>query len=594
MNRNFPTAAVAAAAAALVLTACFDGAGLQPKITSNVQDWRDEVVYQLMTDRFANGDLGNDYNVDRASPGKYHGGDFAGIEAKIPYLQKLGVTTLWISPVVKNVEEDAGFASYHGYWAQDLTAVNPHFGDMASLRHMVDAAHDAGLKVVLDIVTNHMGQLFYYDINGNGQADERAWTYGGQSGNEVVHVSEWDPDWDPRGIMGRTATGEYGPAPIRFLWMPDINRIPPMPEVFQNPSWYHRRGRVVDPAGWSDPEQVEKGDFPGGLKDLFTEKQEVRDALFEAYAKWIENADFDGFRIDTVKHVEHGFWQDFCPRMRERAEELGKKNFLMFGEVFDGDDQKVGSYSFNDELDTLFNFAQKYTIENVFKGAAPTKALADNLAGRRVNYSNTPSKGIGLTAQQSIVNFLDNHDTPRFLYGGAKRETLHGALAYLFFEEGIPDVFYGTEQEYDGGNDPANREDLSLSGFSTETPTFQWIAKLAKLRKAYSPLRRGTMEFKYVTEHLGDEADAGMLAFERTDENYTALVVINAGDKHAARTSDGAQDMKTSFPMGTKLVDVLGGTATATVTVGEGGAVSVEAAPHQAMLLVPEDRVVIE
>ncbi|MGC4114216.1 MAG: alpha-amylase family glycosyl hydrolase [Myxococcales bacterium] len=579
--------------ALVVATSCFDGAGLQPKITNHVEDWRDEVVYQLMTDRFANGDLGNDYNVDRASPGKYHGGDFAGIEAKIPYLKELGVTTLWISPVVKNVEEDAGFASYHGYWAQDLTAVNPHFGDMASLRHMVDAAHAAGLKVVLDIVTNHMGQLFFYDINGNGQADERAYTYGGFDGGKTVVVSEWDPDFDVRGIMGRTATGEYGPAPIRFLWMPEINRIPPMPEVFQNPTWYHRRGRVVDPAGWSDLEQVEKGDFPGGLKDLFTEKQEVRDALFEAYAKWIENADFDGFRIDTVKHVEHGFWQDFCPRMRKRAEELGKKNFLMFGEVFDGDDAKVGSYSFNDELDTLFNFAQKYTIENVFKGIAPTKALADNLAGRRVNFSNTPSKGIGLSAQQSIVNFLDNHDTPRFLYGGAKREQLHGALSYLFFEEGIPNVFYGTEQEYAGGNDPANREDLSKSGFSTETPTFQWIAKLAKVRKAYSPLRRGTMEFKYVTEHKGEEEDAGMLAFERADENFTALVVINAGSVHSARTSLGGQAMKTSFAAGTRLVDVMGSAAEAMV-VGENGAVSVEAAPLQSLVLVPEEWVVVE
>jgi hypothetical protein len=209
------------------LCGCWSGDEVKPRITSNVTDWRDEVIYQLMTDRFADGDLGNNYNVDLASPGKYHGGDFAGIEAKIPYLKKLGVTTLWISPVVKNVESDAGFASYHGYWTQDFGAVNPHFGDMASLRHMVDAVHAQNMKVVLDIVTNHVGQLFYYDINGNGEPDTQVYTYGDPAtGNRTVAVSEYDPDWDPRGIMGRTSNGEYGPAPIRFFWMPEINRIP--------------------------------------------------------------------------------------------------------------------------------------------------------------------------------------------------------------------------------------------------------------------------------------------------------------------------------------------------------------------------------
>ena len=601
---------------------CWSGNSVKAKITSNAVDWRDEVIYQLMTDRFANGDLGNDYNVDRAAPGKYHGGDFAGIEAKLPYLQALGVTTLWISPVVKNVEEDAGFASYHGYWTQDFEKVNPHFGDMASLRHMVNAAHTAGLKVILDIVTNHVGQLFYYDINGNGEPDERVWTAGenycdsactgtacpaagtctAQGGWctdgaqccgghcliwQATHVSEWDPDWDPRGVMGRSATGEYGPAPIVWMWMPDINRVPPMPVEFQNKDWYHRHGRVVDPSGWSDPDQVERGDFPGGLKDLYTEKQEVRDALFKVYSQWIDNADFDGFRIDTVKHVEHGFWQDFCPRMREHAASLGKQQFFMFGEVFDGDDVKIGSYSYNDELDTLFNFAQKFTLDGVFKHNAPTRNLKDNLEARRRDFNGEPSKGVGLSAQQTAVNFLDNHDTPRFLYDGSAA-ALRTALAYLFFEEGIPDVFYGTEQEFHGGNDPANREDLSRSDYSTETPTFKWIASLAKLRHDYSALRRGDMSFDWVTDHTGDEVDSGMVAFERADGDQAVLVVINVSDAHVSTTTDGGKDMHTSFPPGTNLLDVVGGTH---FTVDAGGDLQVQAAPRQVLLLVPEDQV---
>src|SRR4051794_22132485 len=142
-----------------------DAASGEPKLATHVNDWREEVIYQLLVDRFADADQGNNYNVHPSAPGRWHGGDWAGVESKLDYLETLGVTTLWISPVVKNVDTDAGFDGYHGYWAQDLTATNPHFGDLPALRRMVSAAHARGMKVILDIVTNHLGQLFYYDIN---------------------------------------------------------------------------------------------------------------------------------------------------------------------------------------------------------------------------------------------------------------------------------------------------------------------------------------------------------------------------------------------------------------------------------------------
>jgi 1,4-alpha-glucan branching enzyme len=132
---------------AVAAGACFNLDAVEGQIQHKtyVQDWRDEVIYQILVDRFANGDPSNDYNVVRYDPAKYHGGDWKGIEDKLDYIKDLGVTTLWISPVVKNVESDAGIDGYHGYWAQDLTKVNPHFGDLAALRSMVDAAHAKGL-----------------------------------------------------------------------------------------------------------------------------------------------------------------------------------------------------------------------------------------------------------------------------------------------------------------------------------------------------------------------------------------------------------------------------------------------------------------
>ena len=135
-------------------------------------DWRDQVIYQIMVDRFADGDTNNDINIAPTVPGRFHGGDWQGVIDHMDYLQTLGVTTLWISPVVKNVEDDAGFDGYHGYWTADFMRPNAHFGDLAKLRELVDAAHAKGMLVVLDIVANHVGQLFYYDINGNGQPDD--------------------------------------------------------------------------------------------------------------------------------------------------------------------------------------------------------------------------------------------------------------------------------------------------------------------------------------------------------------------------------------------------------------------------------------
>ncbi|MGE5181328.1 MAG: alpha-amylase family glycosyl hydrolase, partial [Acidobacteriota bacterium] len=350
-------------------------------------DWRDQVIYQIMIDRFADGDPNNDINIDPGVPGHFHGGDWQGVIDHLDYLQALGVTALWISPVVKNVEEDAGFDSYHGYWTQDFLRPNAHFGDLVKLRELVDAAHKKGMLVLLDVVTNHVGQLFYYDINGNGQPDDYIsgggyshtclqicaqnpsqcsadeLTYCTQGKGYLERIIEWDPDYDDRGVQGWTSLGFSGPADIRFTDWPDKNRTPPprppawfgWPDDkpwFDDPSWYHRRGRVY--VWWHEAdyttdfvrEQETKGDFPGGLKDLDTDNPDVQQALIKSFQYWIDVADFDGFRIDTVKHIDRpevdrnvrGFWGAFTDAMRAEAKKLGKQNFFIFGEAFDGKD----------------------------------------------------------------------------------------------------------------------------------------------------------------------------------------------------------------------------------------------------------------
>lgn len=593
---------------------CFDvPTDTKPKISSEVEDWRDEIIYQVMIDRFANGDKNNDYGLNIKAPTGWHGGDWQGLIDKLDYLGELGVTTLWISPAVKNVEEDAGIAGYHGYWTQHFQDTNPHFGDMHKLRELVAQAHKRDMKIILDIVTNHIGQLFYYDINLNGSPNIHTQGSGycyanpnapGQTNgvacndteSRLIRVTEWDPDYDPRGVQAYTSLGESGIAPIRWVYMPEVNRVPPMPKEFQNEAWYNRRGRVVTPWGWNETAQVETADFPGGLKDIKTTHPDVRAKLIEVFSWWIEETNIDGFRIDTVKHIEHEFWQVFTAGIRKRTKAMGKHNFLMFGEVFDGDDALLGSYTQPGELDSVFYFSQKFQVfDDVFKHGAAPKKIEDLMMQRTQNYGNqgqvdgiTDASGQPLSPQAALVNFIDNHDVPRFLYEYDNLDGAKLALFYLLTMDGIPCIYYGTEQGYNGGNDPANREDMwrkpehvnftlhtkEFKPFDREHPLYQHIRTLNTLRKNVEPLRRGDLTIRWASAHNQDEQDAGIFAFERTYNGTTALVVFNNSDTPSTTSTVdmGGEAMTTSFAPGTILSNVFGEKAQ-TITVGAAGAV---------------------
>ncbi|MCA9540571.1 MAG: hypothetical protein KC620_16840, partial [Myxococcales bacterium] len=576
-----------------------------------VTDWRDEIIYQVMIDRFEDGDPSNNYNVDYFDETSYHGGDWQGLIDRLDYIEALGVTTLWISPVVRNVEEDAGFASYHGYWTQDFLKVNPHFGDLSKLQDLVREAHARGLKVVLDIVTNHVGQVFYYDINRNRQPDIVFYGGGGagqgsqadnagNQGSRLRRVSEWDPEYDYRGIQAFTSLGENGPAPVVFVESPEINRTPPNPPGFQNPLWYNRKGRVTV---WEDEcqcfnacdgscdglynpyknactwdcwgrlrEQEKLGDFPGGLKDLDTERDDVRQALIRAFQYWLEVGDFDGFRIDTLKHQETGFFDLFAPAMRAHAKKLGKKNFFMFGEAFDGKDFLLGEYTHGTGVDSVFYFSAKYQIfDDVFGRGGPTANVKSLYDGRRAmqrygppsdgsmrpRYNDQPkpdgptdAEGNGLNSQQLVVHFMDNHDVPRWLYSfPGEYARFRNALAFLLTTDGIPCIYYGTEQDLAGGPDPSNREDMWQTGFGTDGETFRHVQKMIRLRKTYAPLRRGDLRFVRTSNHRAGDAspppDAGILAFERSYQGETALVVFNTHPTQTSRTADADGPMQT-------------------------------------------------
>ncbi|MEQ8454339.1 MAG: alpha-amylase family glycosyl hydrolase [Sandaracinaceae bacterium] len=582
--------------ATLSLSCAHDALGDQAhvEVQTHVDDWRDQIIYQLLVDRFANGDAHNDWRVDPTALARYQGGDWQGVIDQLDYLEALGVTALWISPVVLNVDTDAGIDGYHGYWAVDFTRVNPHFGDLATLRRLVDECHARGMLIILDIVTNHLGQVFYYDVNQNGQPDESTQGSGSiapggsptQGTSPVARINEFDPDFDIRGIQSFTSLGPAGPAPVRFFDMPEIFRVPPQPAIFQDPNAYNRRGRTLN---FDIEEQLLLGDFPGGLKDVNTRNAEVREAMVQVYVDWVLQTDLDGFRIDTIKHVEYEFWEFFAPEVRRRVAAAGKTNFFMFGEAFDGRDDLIGSFTQPGRLDSVFYFSQKFRVfDDVFRNGGPTSNIQRLLEERAVNYGQTPQEGgIGVSPDEVLVNFLDNHDVPRFLFENDGEEgvrELHAALTYLFTEDGIPCLYYGTEQRFNGGNDPSNREPLWRSGYATDGETFQHIARLSRIRRHYRALTHGSFELVWVSDRSGDESDAGVLAFERrTPEGEYALVVINARSDKASRTSFEGAVMEVTA-RGT-LRDVLGD---ASFGVGADGLLDVELGPNEAVILVPE------
>ena len=591
----------------VALSSCFDVPYTDaPELSVEVDDWRDEVIYQIVTDRFENGNPNLDYRVDTTSLTAWHGGDWQGIIDRLDYLEELGVTALWISPPFQVVEEDAGIAGYHGYWPQNFVRANPHFGDLPTLRRLVDEAHDRDMKILLDVIVNHIGQLFYYDINLNGQPDEHVEGSGmvydeefGGMQSEVLRTTEWDPDYDPRGIQSRTSLGESGPAPIIWTDMPELNRVPPKPEVFQNPEWYHRRGRVVTPWGWDFRDMVETGDFPGGLKAIDTTLPEVRDEMVDIWAWWIEETNADGFRIDTVKHVEKDFWAEFAPRIRERLAEQGKENFMMFGEIFDGGDDVIGRYTAPGKLDSAFYFSHKFQVfDDVFGRGEATSNIETLFEQRPDNYGTTPqpggitdSDGNGIAPVDALVNFIDNHDVARFLFDFDDVDALRASLFYLLTMDGIPCIYYGTEQDFHGGNDPANRENMWLAdGFDTESETFQHTRRLIELRKQLAPLRRGDFQIRWASERTGDEQDAGIIAFERTYDGETVLVVVNANAEHSSETSAtslGGGAMPVSFSADTELVDIFADDGTS-FSVDGSGEVTIDVPPQSGRILVEQ------
>jgi len=539
---------LASACVAAALVACAPPESPPPTVSTNVDDWRDEVVYQIVVDRFDNGDPDNDA-ADGLDPvpgdlARVQGGDWAGVRARLDYIAALGATTIWLSPPYRNIPRTEGEDGYHGYWAADFTEANPRFGSLEELQGLVRAAHARGMLVVLDVVPNHAGRVFNYDLDRDGELD----------------ADEIEPPWSET------------PYDVPLLWVERPRVFGPDGPFELSEAHFHRRGS----GDLSIEEQKELADFPTGLRDLDTENEVVIEALVETHAWWVEQTDVDGFRIDAVPHAGRPFWTEFCGRLRTRLAELGKERFLLIGEVFTGSPELLASYTQLDQLDSAFAFDLKRDlIDGVLLSGGPPSAAIGALADHRRQFPASPQpNGVGLSPWEARVAFADNHDVWRVR--GELDDPLAAQLAMtvVFTVDAIPAIYYGTEQGLDGTSHHLSREPLwrEAPEFPTDGATFRHIAQLAAIRARSAALRRGTLTVRYASDSGGADADpapdAGMLAYERAHDGDRALIVLNASLDESEAT------MPTGFAEGARLFDALEG-ATAPWTVGAGGELTI-------------------
>jgi glycosidase len=481
-------------------------------------DWRDQIFYQLLPDRFSDGREAKREMFDPHDPARFRardkgawmaagtqftGGTIKGIQSKLGYLQDLGVTTLWINPPWKQRPD---LETYHGYGIQNFLDIDPRFGTHQDLRDLVDAAHERGMYVILDVIYNHSGNnWFYRDEGTGGPRDTMPYRFA-----PPHSLHSW-----------RSSTGESIPGPVTLddgVW----------PREFQNPDFYTRAGSIGDwgVAGWEDPQspdvQFRRGDF-FDLKDLNLAREDVVRALARVYMYWIALTDCDGFRVDAVKHVSVDQSRQFCTLIHEYAQLVGKENFFLTGEITQGDIAPGYVDLFGRNLDAILGIiAYPNRLAGVVKG------LADPGEFFQLYDPNVPG-GLYRQFGRYIVHVLDDHDMSsrawkaRFA-AGSDLPDLHLQVAHVVGTQlttpGIPAIYYGTEQAFDGSEayhdysieerrfaeDRYVRESMhgrAFGAFGTtgchffnpDHPTYLRIAAIARLRNRQDPigvtLRRG-------------------------------------------------------------------------------------------------------
>lgn len=530
----------------------------------------DEIIYFLLPDRFANGDPANDRGglsgdrlktgFDPTSKAFYNGGDLKGLIGKLDYIQRLGATAIWVGPIFRNKPVQGGpgqeSAGYHGYWILDFTDVDPHFGTKKDFKDLVNAAHARGLKVYMDIVTNHTADVIRYrecpenDCVYRSKGDYPVTRRGGAAGAPINDGFKGDDDHSPANFAKLTRP-DFAYTP----YVPKGEEHAKTPDWLNNPIYYHNRGETTYRG-----ESATYGDF-SGLDDLYTENPRVVQGFIDIYGAWIDAYGVDGFRIDTGRHVDKAFWRAFIPAMQAKARAKGLPNFHIFGEVADTDPAFLASYTRTAAFPAVLDFSFRQTVVDVVaKGEAVSKL--EHLIAADSTFAD------GEAGARRLPTFISSHDDGRFAYfvrqaqptatDDEVRDRVLLAYAMSFFLRGQPVIYYGDEQGFAGsGGDQAARQSMFASkvaaynaetlvatsattvrdNYDTNHPIFRALAEMAAIRTAEPALRRGDEVVRLtgegpglfaVSRRLAGSNDEVRVVFNTDRKPHTAGVEVNA------------------------------------------------------------------
>jgi len=526
---------------------------------------QDEIIYFVLPDRFENGDTSNDtggleggrleHGYDPSAKGFFHGGDLKGLTARLDYIQALGATAIWLGPIYQNkaVQGPSGLesAGYHGYWITDFTSVDRHLGTEADMAVFVEAVHARGMKLYLDIITNHTADVIQYrecaDPDWPGEKADDGCTY--RALGEYPYTTKGGREGEPinPGFMGHFPPFQ---TPENFSRLQDMEfaytpYVPGGEEAIKTPAWlnevryYHNRGNTS-----FEGESSTYGDF-SGLDDLMTEHPDVVAGFVDIFGGWISRYRIDGFRIDTARHVNGEFWQAFNPAMLEHARALGLPNFTIFGEAYhENDPAWVARYTRVDAFPAMLDFGFQAAVSRVIIEGEASAALTRFFAVDALYKDGAASQS---------PTFIGNHDMGRF--AGMLRlkhpdmpedemlKRVELAHAMMFLARGVPTLYYGDEQGFvSDGNDQLAREDMMPSrvdvyndndllgtpattadaNFDMSHPLFLAIRKMSQIRTGNEALRRGVQ-----VERLAEES-GGVYAFSRVQgEEHEVVVMLN-------------------------------------------------------------------
>jgi cyclomaltodextrinase / maltogenic alpha-amylase / neopullulanase len=462
---------------------------MDPKLLKRT-DKEAQIIYNVFVDRFYDGNPANDEPINDPSvvlpKADYFGGDIKGITDKVKdgYFTDLGITTIWISPVVLNPKGAYGlwkdpktkFSAYHGYWPISFTLIDPRMGTPADLKELVAEAHSRGINVLLDFVAHHVHILHPYYIE--------------------------HPNW------------------TTSLYLPDGSLNTEKWDEYRLTTW-----------------------FDVFLPTLDLQQPEVTEMLSDSAVWWIKEYGLDGFRHDATKHVPEIFWRTLTKKLKEQVVEAENREIYQIGETYGGP-ELISSYVSNGMLDGQFDFNVYDAAIGVFARKADPFTNLDNTLQTSFDYYGDQNLMGYITGNQDRGRFVsyaggDLKFNENAKEAGWKRDIEVGdtlgyrklsmLTAFNMTIPGIPVIYYGDEFGMPGGNDPDSRRMMKFKDLSPlELATKEKASKLCRIRRENLPLIYGN----FMTLLAGDKT----YAYARRYFDQVSIVVFNKDDKPAELT----------------------------------------------------------